>query len=74
MYEIPSELLQPGRPYPAFLRHLAEHGYYGEGDVHALVARRVQVCATRQGRASRINTPDGRWFRIFNHLLGKSQR
>ena len=42
MYPVPRELLEPGRPYPDFLRYLAEHGYYGEGDVDALVARRVE--------------------------------
>src|SRR5262245_27826667 len=31
MYTVPSELLQSGRPYPAFLRYLAENGYYGKG-------------------------------------------
>ena len=39
MYPVPRELLQPGRPYPEFLRYLAEHGYYGPGDVDALVAQ-----------------------------------
>ena len=33
MYPVPSELLQPGRPYPQFLHYLATHGYYGKGDV-----------------------------------------
>src|SRR5262245_41362365 len=33
MYPVPRELFDPGRPYPDFLRYLAEHGYYGEGDV-----------------------------------------
>ena len=42
MYPVPRKLLQTGRPYPALLRYLAEHGYYGEGDVEALVARRVE--------------------------------
>ncbi len=31
MYPVPPELLQPGRPYPDLLRHLATHGYYGDG-------------------------------------------
>lgn len=35
MYPVPGALLEPGRPYPAFLRYLAEHGYYGEGDIEA---------------------------------------
>lgn len=38
MYQVPHELLQAGRPYPEFLRYLAEHGYYGEGDADTLVA------------------------------------
>jgi PAS domain-containing protein len=32
MYQAPRELLQPGRPYPDFLRFLAENGYYGKGE------------------------------------------
>ena len=36
MYRVPSELLQPGRPYAGLLHHLAENGYYGEGDVDTL--------------------------------------
>ena len=42
MYPVPNELLQPGRPYPAFLRFLAVNGYYGEGDRDELVARRIE--------------------------------
>jgi PAS domain-containing protein len=42
MYSVPSELLQPGRPYSAFLRYLAENGYYGGGDINSLVAERVE--------------------------------
>src|SRR5205814_5128602 len=33
MYPVPRKLLEPGRPYPDFLRHLAEHGCYGGGDI-----------------------------------------
>ena len=36
MYPAPRKLLQPGQPYPNFLHYLAEHGYYGEGDVETL--------------------------------------
>ena len=42
MYPVPRELLEPGRPYPAFLHFLAENGYYGEGDTDALVSRRIE--------------------------------
>jgi PAS domain-containing protein len=49
MYPVPSELLQSGRLYPAFLRYLAEHGYYGEGEIDALVARSVESLRNPSG-------------------------
>ena len=42
MYLVPRELLEAGRPYAEFLRHLAIHGYYGPGDPEAQVARRIE--------------------------------
>ena len=65
MYPVPQELLQPGRPYEAFLRYLAEHGYYGTGDVDALVARRVDSLRNPTGVGFEDHTPDGRWYRIL---------
>jgi len=58
MYIVPQELLQPGRPYAGLLRYLAENGYYGDGDIDALVARRIES-ATRLERASRITRLTG---------------
>ena len=65
MYRVPGELLQPGRPYPDFLRYLAENGYYGEGDVDTLVARRVESLRNPSGKGFEDRTPDGRWYRIL---------
>ena len=48
MYPAPPELLAPGRPYPAFLRHLAERGYYGDGDVDALVEAQIGRASCRE--------------------------
>jgi class 3 adenylate cyclase/PAS domain-containing protein len=64
MYQAPAELLQPGRPYPKFLRFLAESGYYGEGDVDALVARRIESLRNPSGQTFEDRTPDGRVYRI----------
>ncbi len=64
MYRVPEKLLQPGRPYPDFLRYLAEHGYYGEGEVDALVAQRVDSLRNPSGRSFEDHAPDGRWYRI----------
>jgi class 3 adenylate cyclase/PAS domain-containing protein len=67
MYRVPNELLQPGRPYPDFLRYLAENGYYGDGDVDAHVARRVESLRNPTGKSFEDHTPDGRWYRILRH-------
>ena len=64
MYRVPSELLQPGRPYADFLRYLAESGYYGEGEVEALVARRVESIKHPTAASFEDRTPDGRYYRI----------
>ncbi len=64
MYPVPRELLEPGRSYPDFLRYLAEHGYYGEGDIDALVAKRVESLRHPTGQSFEDRTPDGRTYRI----------
>jgi PAS domain-containing protein len=53
IYQVPPEMVRPGRPYPDLLRWLAEHGHYGEGDVDALVAARVRACAIQPARLPR---------------------
>ena len=69
MYRVPTELLQPGRPYPEFLRYLAQHGYYGAGDVDTLVARRVESLRNPTGRSFEDHAPDGRWYRILRRRV-----
>ncbi len=64
MYPVPRELLQPGCPYPQLLRYLAEHGYYGDGDVDALVERRIESLRNPSAQAFEDRTPDGRVYRI----------
>ena len=64
MYQAQREMLQPGQPYPDFLRYLAEQGYYGEGDVDALVAERVESLRNPSGKTFEDLTPEGRVYRI----------
>ena len=54
------QLLQPGLPYVEFLRYLATHGYYGDGDAEALVNKRVASLRNPTGQAFEDRTPDGR--------------
>jgi class 3 adenylate cyclase/PAS domain-containing protein len=69
MYPVPGELLQPGRPYPAFLLHLARGGYYGAGDPEALAAKRVESLRNPTGQAFEDRTPDGRVYRILRRRV-----
>jgi class 3 adenylate cyclase/PAS domain-containing protein len=64
MYPVPKDFFTPGRPYPDLLRYLAEHGYYGEGDIEALVAARVQSLANPTGIPFEDRTPDGRVYEV----------
>ncbi|HEX9852587.1 MAG TPA: PAS-domain containing protein [Woeseiaceae bacterium] len=69
MYPAPSELLEPGRPYPQFLRFLAENGYYGQGDREALVARRVDSLRNPSNSSFEDRAPDGRIYRIIRRRV-----
>ncbi len=69
MYAVPRELLQPGRPYADLLRYLAEHGYYGKGDIDALVAKRVESLRNPSGKSFEDRTPDGRWYRVLRRRV-----
>ena len=64
MYPVPKELLEPGRPYSSFLRYLAEHGYYGDGNIDSLVAQRVKSLQNPTGIAFEDHTPDGHVYRV----------
>ncbi len=64
IYQAPKELFQPGRPYPEVFRYFAEHGYYGGGDVEALVAERVESLRNPTGKTFEDHTPDGRVYEV----------
>jgi class 3 adenylate cyclase len=70
MYPVPRELFTPGRPYPDLLRHLAENGYYGEGDAEAHVARRVESLRNPSGVAFEDRTPSGKVYRVNRRKIG----
>ena len=65
MYPVPRTLLLPGRPYTAFLRHLAQNGYYGAGDIDTLVARRVDSLRKPTDATFEDRTPDGRVYEVY---------
>ena len=65
MYPVPRKLLRTGRPYTDFLRYLAENGYYGEGDVEALVAERVESLRNPSDKTFEDHTPDGHVHEVY---------
>jgi class 3 adenylate cyclase len=69
MYPVPKDMFTPGRPYPDFLRYLAEHGYYGEGDADTLVARRVESLRSPSGEAFEDFTPNGDVYRVVRRKV-----
>jgi len=71
LYAVPPELLQPSRPYARFLRYLAEHGYYGKGEVEALVAQRVESLRNPSGQNLEDHAPDGRWYRVLRRRVAR---
>lgn len=64
LHNVPGELLSPGEPYTGFLRYLAEHGYYGEGDLDAFVAQRVEAIRNPLDTTVDHRTPEGRIHEI----------
>jgi len=69
MYPVPKELFTPGRSYVDFLRHLAEHGYYGEGDVGALVAARVESLRNPTGVTFEDHAPNGDVYQVVRRKI-----
>src|SRR5215203_194877 len=65
VYQVPDELLQPGRSYLDFLRCLAENGFYGDGDAETQVAQRVKSLRNPSGKSFEDRAPDGRVYRIL---------
>ncbi len=64
IYGAPRELLQPGSSYSNYVRYLAEHGYYGEGDVDAFVAERVESLRNPSDKTFETHTPDGHIYQV----------
>src|SRR6185312_7500967 len=64
MYPVPKELFATGRPYADLLRHLAKHGYYGEGDIETLVERRIESLRNPTAAAFEDVTPSGNVYRV----------
>ena len=67
--EFPESFLAPGMPFEAFMRHNAERGEYGPGDIEALVRERVE--RTRRFEAHRLvrQRPNGKYIEVCGEPL-----
>ncbi|MEM8877157.1 MAG: PAS-domain containing protein [Pseudomonadota bacterium] len=59
LLEFPEELGRPGTPFEAFIRHNAQRGEYGSGDVEDMVRERVELAAKLQPHCFERTRPDG---------------
>ena len=64
----PSSFSQVGHTRHFFVT-LAENGYYGKGDIEALVEQRVHSLRNPTGENFEDRSPDGRWYRILRRGL-----
>ncbi len=69
LLEFPEAFLAPGTPFEAFMRHNAERGEYGPGDIEELVRTRVE--RTRRFEAHRLvrQRPNGKFIEIHGEPL-----
>ena len=64
IYPEQKELLQPGRSYRDMIKFFAENGAYGDGDVEAIIADRLDSIRNPTDRVLETHSPDGRIFRV----------
>ncbi len=69
MYKVPAGLLEAGRPYRDLVRYCADSGYYGTGDVEAMVERRMESLRNPSAASFEDRTPDGRWYRVLRRRV-----
>ena len=67
--DYPDELCQPGTALIDFVRHSAESGVYGPGDVPALIEARLAVLKTSPLDVSDRRLPDGRVIEVRSEAL-----
>ena len=69
LLEFPESFLAPGTPFEAFMRHNAERGEYGPGDIEELVHARLD--RTKKFEAHRLvrQRPNGKYIEICGEPL-----
>jgi PAS domain S-box-containing protein len=69
MLEFPEKLARRGTPFSAFMRHNAERGEYGPGDVDTLVTQRVETARRFLPHAIERTRPNGRIIAVRGEPL-----
>ncbi|WP_298727227.1 PAS-domain containing protein [uncultured Ferrovibrio sp.] len=63
--DVPEHLTKPGTPFAAIMRHNAERGEYGPGDIEDMVAQRVAQAERLQPHRFQRRRPNGRVIEII---------
>lgn len=63
--DLPKHLGTPGTPFAAFMRHNAERGEYGPGDIDALVQARVEQARRFEPHRFQRRRPNGRVIEVI---------
>jgi signal transduction histidine kinase len=71
LFGFPAEMSRVGTPFADFVRHNAERGEYGEGDVEELVAEQVRLARQFKPYDMERIRPDGTIIAIRNSPLPK---
>jgi signal transduction histidine kinase len=64
MLDLPPGIFRVGASLEEITRYFASHAYYGDGDVDALVAERVQALLSGNARRLESMLPDGRCLEV----------
>lgn len=68
-YGVPPELVETGKPYEDVVRHFAQRGDYGPGDVEAHVQRIMQPLRDRKPIFQEHHLPNGMIFEVHRSPL-----
>ena len=69
LLDFPRALAYVGAPFESFIRHNADRGEYGSGDIDAQVAQRVDMARTFRSHLSERARPNGRILAIRGEPL-----
>ena len=69
IYGFPADLCEPGVSLTSIVRHLAERGVYGDGNIETLVTERVETTRHAREYQRDLTLPNGRIIEVIARYL-----